>query len=57
MGGDEQVPFEGYGGGEVRFGGGDVQEGFGGGVADGAFVEVDGVVVGAVGRFCVGAMG
>lgn len=29
----------------MRFGRRDVEEGFGGGVADGAFVEVDGVVV------------
>lgn len=57
LGRDEQIPFEGDGGGEVGFGGGDVQEGFAGGVADGAFVEVDGVVVGAIRGFCIEGMG
>lgn len=57
LGGDEQIPFERDGGGEVGFGGGDVQEGFGSGVADGAFVEVDGVVVGSIGGFCIEGMG
>lgn len=38
---DEVVPLEGESVGEVRLGGGQADDGFGGGVAEGAGVEVD----------------